>query len=113
MGEFTNGKELTSRMPARYGSVLSILADETSRDVISYFRETDGEVASNRELVDWIAPRREGESAKTLELRLHHVTLPKLREEGVIDYDTRHGTVRYCAPDAVCELSKKLQQPEG
>jgi len=53
------------------------------------------------DLADRVAEREsDGDDCETVAIALHHVHLPKLAEGGVIDYDPRSETVRYCGrPD--------------
>lgn len=74
--------------------LLTILATQHCRAVLSYFRNLPEEVASVSDLASAI----QTESDKGIEQitnRLHHSTLPRLAEAGALEYDVRSSTVRY------------------
>lgn len=74
--------------------LLTILADQYRRDVLSYFRDTSTVDASVDDLVSEVREQGHG-TEEQVAIRLSHVTLPRLAEAGVIEYDTRSETVKY------------------
>lgn len=76
-------------------TLVSALADEHHRHVLWYFQEIDDPIATVDDLVDYAAEGRPADNREHIEITLHHVTLPKLADSGVITYDARNCTVRY------------------
>lgn len=73
------------------------LADEQRRQVLQYFQTTADDITSVEELITYtLEEGSDGTSHEQLELTFHHITLPKLADLGVIEYDARSQTVRYC-----------------
>lgn len=70
------------------------LASERRRAVLYFFHGSSADVASVDDLVDHVAARSD-DPRERVAIGLHHVTLPKLGETGVVEYDPRSGTVRY------------------
>lgn len=82
--------------------VLSTLSHRHSRAVCHYFRYQSTEVATVDDLVQFIWKHDEQETDEnSVEIHLHHSTLPKLADAGFIDYDPRSETIRYQEPDVV------------
>lgn len=79
----------------------SSLHSRLRRIVIEYFDESEAETASLADLARFAATRVDGSwdhrerSADRLQCRLHHVDLPKLAHEGIIEYDYRMADVRF------------------
>lgn len=71
---------------------LTLLANSQCRAILEYFHNSSENVASVEDLADEISDNREAEQTV---IRLHHSTLPKLADAGIIEYDTRSQTVRY------------------
>lgn len=83
-------------------AVLNTLRHRHSRAVCHYFRYYSTEVASVDDLVRFICGRDEQATDENcVEIRLHHVILPKLADAEFIDYDFRSETVRYREPEVV------------
>lgn len=70
------------------------LAPEYSYRVLQYFRTSSTSVATVDDLAAGISEQQD-EAQKRVAIRLHHVTLPKLADSGVIEYDARSNTARY------------------
>lgn len=88
--------------PDELDNVLSTLSHRHSRAVCHYYRFYSAEVASVDDLVQFISEYDERATDKNaVEVRLHHVALPKLADAGFIDYDPRSETVRYREPEPV------------
>ncbi|WP_209019550.1 DUF7344 domain-containing protein [Halorussus marinus] len=83
---------------AKLDSLFGILANGQRRQILAYLVETDDGVATLPELADRIA---DGEDPERATLRLHHNHLPKLEDEGFVEYDARSETVRYRGSQAV------------
>jgi hypothetical protein len=75
---------------------LNILAHTQCRYVCHYFRDASTEVATVGDLEEFLREQAPAVAAETQAgIHLHHVTLPKLAETGVIEYDARSQTARY------------------
>lgn len=74
-----------------------ILSTELDRHVLHFFRESSEIVASLEELADYVVSQRSTEfgGPHQVAIRLHHSTIPKLTDVGVVDYDIRENIVRY------------------
>lgn len=83
-----------SSHPEKVDKLLSLLADRHRRIILSYFCESSTEIASVSDLVREIR-KHDARGAKELTYSLHHSTLPRLADYGVVDYDARSRTVRY------------------
>lgn len=83
----------------RLDALFAVLADERRRRVVRYFQTAEDDVASVDDLIKHTA---EGETVGPTRAQLvqtfHHVTLPKLADKGVVEYDDRSRTVRYRGP---------------
>lgn len=86
-----------SRDDVRSRSVaLEALSDPNRREVVRTLRRTSDSAASLEELADAVRSRQhDGTRVDEIELRLHHVDLPKLNEADFVDYDPRSKTARY------------------
>lgn len=94
----------------RIDAICELLGDSRRRHLLDYLVGTDGEVF---ELADAVIAVREREMAETktetesemetsdqpsreeVRTTLHHSHLPRLADAEVLDYDTRHGTIRF------------------
>ena len=86
---------------------LSALAKAECRYVVYYFQRTTDDVASLGDLAAFVAAnggRTTGGSNDRIRTRLHHRTLPKLDDFGVVDYDN-DGSVRYHGSPGLEELA--------
>lgn len=75
--------------------VFEVLADRQRRHVIKYLLECDPPVTT-REIADALQSRDQvGSVEKHRELRIsiHHIHLPKLDENGIVDYDSEANQV--------------------
>lgn len=75
-------------------ALLSALTNQHCRFVIAYFRNASEDHASVDDVAAALA-RRDHADETQIAIRLHHVTLPKLDDIGLVDYDARTKTVRY------------------
>lgn len=78
----------------RRNALLNALADRPRRAVVSYLRDATSDGASVATLADAIATP-DGSGPDDVATRLHHDTLPRLDEIGVLEFDARSGTVVY------------------
>jgi predicted transcriptional regulator len=80
----------------RADALIAALADDQTRQVFQYVYESDERVFLVDGLVDSLLDAEcEPEDRDRLAIRLHHVTLPKMADVGLIEYDARSHTVRY------------------
>jgi len=81
------------------------LARTDRRAVIRFFREESTEEVTLDALVTGIVDGSYWDTDKShARLCLHHSTLPKLADTGILDYDPRSKTVRYRGQPAVEQL---------
>lgn len=89
------------------------LSSEAQRQVIRYFWHSSGQTISlNALVVELFDAENPPGYRERLAARLHHVTLPKLTEAGVIEYDTRSNTVRYRDTRRAAQISSALKEQE-
>lgn len=85
--------------------MFTVLANEHRRLILSYLAETDNDVTTFEDLVDHLlvheAEAVDDLTDESVAIALHHIHLPKLKEAGLIEYDTQSETVRYQADDMV------------
>lgn len=80
----------------RLDSIFLVLADQDRRRVLEYFMRHEECTASVEDLIEYAIEQDGGDLTRDeLERRYHHFTLPKLVEQGVIEFDHRSRTVRY------------------
>jgi hypothetical protein len=72
--------------PTSADRLLSALATDINRNVVSYFRESAEDAAPIHELAGYVADRGD-RSFEQVTLRLHHGGLPKLADVGLLEYD--------------------------
>jgi hypothetical protein len=76
--------------------LLETLCDNLRREVVYYFEaHSETETATLDALVAHLEDRVPSADAERLEVQLHHYHLPKLAEDGWLEYDSRLGDVRY------------------
>lgn len=96
---FSRGRTMNgdSRDDLRSRSVaLEALSDRKRREVVRTLRRTSDSAFSLEELADAVRSRQhDATNDDELEVRLHHVDLPKLNEADFVDYDPRNKTARY------------------
>lgn len=80
--------------PSELDELLTVLANNHCRTILSDFRDTSGEVASLDDLANRIADGNGMETERVV-AQLHHSVLPKLVDTGLIEYDIRSGDIRY------------------
>ena len=84
---------------------LEVLADRNCRYVLRMVMDADDSVLTVEELIAGDELRKQ-----SLETNLRHLTLPKLWDVHLIDYDDRTGTIRYDAPPAFEELFETVDR---
>ena len=97
--------------------LLSALSNECSRCVVNYLSESPDDVVSTDELAEYVADRQtesDLHDPDRIATRLHHVSLPRLADAGVVEYDPRSTTVR-CRNHSVVarEVLGRLAGREG
>lgn len=80
--------------PETIDDQLSVLTNELHRTIVLYFCRHSTETATTDDIADYIRDQQDTELSN-LEVRLHHVILPRLAKAGVLEYDSRSNTVRY------------------
>ena len=84
---------------AELDSLFEVLASSQRRRLLAHLVETDDDVATLPELAELLADGDDDRERATI--RLHHTHLPKLEDEGIVEYDARSETVRYRGSAAV------------
>lgn len=74
--------------------LLTVLADQYRRAVLSYFQDTSEEVTTIDNLASEISNGRD-EDTKQVITRLYHATLPQLESVNAIVYDKKERKVQY------------------
>lgn len=95
-------------------SILEIFAGRRRRLVIEYLRDASDGEASYSGLVDFVLRHSDTQQeSENIRSQLHHVTLPKLEEADIIEYDRRSATVRYDPCSTVDDLAEYIEDIEG
>ncbi|QLG29930.1 hypothetical protein HUG10_20210 (plasmid) [Halorarum halophilum] len=79
---------------AELDELLTVLADQYRRVVLSYFQNTSADAATVDALASDLYTGGE-ENVDWLTVQLHHSTLPLLESVGAVEYDQQSGSVRY------------------
>ena len=77
--------------------VLWALANVHNRHVLRYFDESDHTKATVTDLAEDLATEGRGpfrDDPRRAKIHLHHASLPKLDDLGIVDYDPKTGVVR-------------------
>lgn len=83
---------------------LDALADARRRAVLRVLSNQSDTVASVEDLIRHLHPQDRATTPAQLETELHHHYLPKLAEQGLIEYDIRSGQIRYRSDKTTEEL---------
>ncbi|WP_225336160.1 DUF7344 domain-containing protein [Halomicrobium urmianum] len=87
------------RAPDSFDVVVSALLNEQARRVVEFFQISGEQVVSRDALVDHLHDMTEtADDREQVAIRLTHVTLPKLDDVGLVEYDRQSHTVRYREP---------------
>ncbi len=94
---------------ATINEVLSMLANERRRHLLSFLTDRSGETVPVDVLADAVMePERPAPGPlshrRRVQIDLHHVHLPKLADAGVIEHDPVESTVKYVGPDELAGL---------
>lgn len=93
--------------------LLKAVADQRRRTVLYTLEESDADVTSLDDFADEIALQdSQFNDPEKVRLVLHHKDLPKLAELGLLDYDSRSGTVRYRSDPTIEEFLEALRNLE-
>lgn len=98
---------------SRLDDVLDLLADHHRRYTLYYLVSTDAEVLDYDQVCEYLAndcPTEE--DVQEQRVLLHHKTLPRLAEAGVVDFDSRSETIRYRGADDLAALVDLLVAAE-
>ena len=95
----------SSSRPIPIDERFDALARTDRRAVIQFFRDESTEEVTLDDLVTGIVDGSYWDTDEShARLCLHHFTLPKLADAGILDYDPRSKTVRYRGRPAVEQL---------
>jgi len=84
----------TDSAPPTHDETLTVLTDRYCRSVLHYFRYHSTKVATSEALGAFVHEQHEAPTER-VERSLHHATLPRLADVGLLEYDTRSQTARY------------------
>ena len=102
-----NDSPPTPEAPAVHA--LTVLADPSCQAVLAYFHKRSSGAATVDELASYWAERSDRKrDYDQCSIRLHHVTLPKLDDHGIVAYDAGRGTVRYRGGEDAEELVRLI-----
>jgi hypothetical protein len=109
--DMSEGEGSTSALDGEsVDELFSALADGQARATVCYLHASDDGVASVQELANHVVETRSVDDPDQVEIRLHHVILPRLRDLGCVDYDVRTRTVRYWNCRGVSRLLRTVHE---
>lgn len=83
----------------RRQTIVHIVADADRRAIITYFMESQSNVAAFSEVVDWclreVVREESLPTRESVATELHHSQLPTLEAAGIIEYKEQRNLVRY------------------
>lgn len=86
--------------PDSVDALVVALSNEQARGVIEFFQGSGAQVVSREALAEHLHEMAEpAKDQEQVVLRLDHVTLPKLEDVGLIEYDRQGQTISYRATD--------------
>ena len=98
------------RRPSAIDGLLDALADERRRAIAYYLSDRSNGVASVSQLADHLLDNCAAvDDPESVAVRLHHVSLPKLHEAEVVDFDAQRHRVEYLEDPRVEELLGALR----
>jgi len=75
---------------------LEVFTPEYCQAVFQYFEQQSPETATVTDLAAYASDRhRSNEDETAIAISLHHATLPKLADVGLLEYDSQSNTARY------------------
>ena len=111
-GGVTNSWSIT-RYPAvtdNLDTVFELLSDARCRYLLYYLFRINGSVAELDAAANAVykyetacSDEYEDATRETIKISLHHNRLPQLEDAGIVDYDTRQGTIRFTEDPTVEE----------
>ncbi|GAA0679247.1 ArsR family transcriptional regulator [Natronoarchaeum mannanilyticum] len=102
--EMDQEQAVATTNPLSLDATFDALADAERRTILHYLTDAADHEATVDELVSHITQQEashtgELPSRDSIEMRLHHIHLPKLVEVGLVEYDTRTEQLRYWSDD--------------
>ncbi len=100
----TNGIEqeqaVATGNPLSLDATFDVLADAERRSILNYLTDAADHEVTVDELVSHITQQEADQTGElpsrdSIEMRLHHIHLPKLVEVGLVEYDARTEQLRY------------------
>jgi len=99
------------RHPQSIDSLLEALADERRRAVVRYLSEASNDAASVSHLADHLLEHCEAANdPENVAVHLHHVSLPKLEDAGLVEFDARRHRVEYLPNPRAEELLGTIEE---
>lgn len=96
-GGDSGGRDGVDRLSV--AELVAVLQPRLRQEVLTFLSESADREHDLRSLVEHLAERRTGEGRPVdpdrIAIRLHHVHLPKLAEQGLVEFDPERGRVRY------------------
>ncbi|WP_134669204.1 DUF7344 domain-containing protein [Halorussus marinus] len=89
---------------AALNQAFDVLGDRRRRTVLETLYAADEPARSIEDLAGVLARGPDGSDRERALVGLHHSTLPRLADEGVVDFDPRTDVVRYRGTDPLDEL---------
>lgn len=97
----------------RLDRLCTALATDERRAVLAYFPSSDDDDVSFDDLVEWMVARDTlPHDRETVALTLHHKTLPKSADSGLVDYDDRSQGIRYRGDPLVERVVSRIARIE-
>ena len=96
-------------------TILTVLSDQFRRQILYSAVERDDEVIQYPEVVDYLIDCNSGmghDDRERIKIKLHHSSLPRLEETGVIEHDSRSETIRYCGDSLLEKYITLLAEDE-
>lgn len=102
-----------SLLRERTDEVLNILAHRHCWTVLHYFHRNSTDTATAADLTRFTCKQtQQVTEPSTIETHLHHATLPRLDDVGIIEYDSRSTTAVYRGHPEVDEWLNHLVEQE-
>ena len=100
-------------------TTFELLSNARRRYLLYYLGTMDGPVAEVDTAVNAVSTYEAADPEtdvqpipEDIEIELQHLHLPKLADAGIVDYDPRHGTIRYTGTPALEEWVDHAQYKE-